>query len=638
MELDEDRSVTEPGQIKQILSPDNKFIKLLGILDRPILSDGAMGTMLNASGISFDQCFDALNLSNPDLVAEIHQAYIGAGADVIQTNTFGANRYKLSEHDLGDRVVEINRAGVDIAQGAVDASKKDVLVAGDIGPLGVRLAPFGRVQVSDARQVFIEQIQALCAGGVDLLILETMTDLIEMQEAVKAARQVCDLPIVTSMTFTRDDRTLLGDSPAHVAQVLHQSGADVIGVNCSGGPVQILRIMHQMHRTLPEARLSAMPNAGWPERVGGRIMYPASPDYFGDFSKALRAAGACLIGGCCGTTPSHIAEMRTALNDPQNDDQVNGLGISFETSEITPLVDKEGSRLSQKLSAGEFIISVEMDPPRGLSTHKLLAGASLLAEGGADVINIADSPMARMRMSPWAVCSLIQREINVETVLHFPTRGRNLLRVQGDLLAAHALDIRNVFVVMGDPTAIGDFPDAMDDFDLVPSGLIRLIKCGFNLGKDHAGSEIGQPTSFFVGCALNLNPRSPEREISNLHRKIESGVDFILTQPIFQPELIESFLDHYNARYGPMEIPLIVGILPLFNLRHAAFLDNEVPGIDIPEEIQGRIDRAGERSAEEGVRIAVEMVEKMRSWVSGIYLMPAFNRYDLAVQILDQVK
>lgn len=638
MGFDEEKSLSKPERINQASISDNRFIELLDASERPVLSDGAMGTMLNASGTSFDQCFDALNLSKPDLVAGIHEAYLDAGAEIIQTNTFGSNRYKLSEHDLGEQVAEINRAGANIARRAVIASQKDVLIAGDVGPLGVRLAPFGRVQASDAYQVFHEQIQALCAVGVDLLILETMSDLIEMQEAIKAARHVCDLPVVASMTFTRDDRTLLGDTPAQVARTLHESGADVIGVNCSGGPAQILRVLQQMHHTIPEARLSAMPNAGWPERVGGRIMYPASPGYFGDYSKALRAAGACLIGGCCGTTPEHISEMRKALDDPRNDVQFIGLGIEFESSEIPCLVDDKRSDLSQKLAAREFIVSVEMDPPRGLSTHKLLAGASLLAESGVDVINIADNPMARMRMSPWAVSSLIQREVNVETVLHFPTRGRNILRVQGDLLAAHAMDIRNIFVVMGDPTAIGDYPDAMDDYDLVPSGLIRLLKGGFNLGKDHAGGEIGQPTSFFVGCALNLTPRSFEKEIGNLHREIESGADFILTQPVFQPDLAESFLEQYYALHGSLEVPLIVGVLPLHNFRHTAFLNNEVPGIVIPDEIQGRIDQAGEGSAQEGVRIAVELVQQVRTWASGIYLMPAFSRYDLAVQIVDQVK
>jgi methionine synthase I (cobalamin-dependent)/5,10-methylenetetrahydrofolate reductase len=614
------------------------FLEFLDNSGQPLLSDGGMGTMLNARGIGFEQCLDALNLSNPDMVIEIHQAYVEAGAEIIQTNTFGANRYKLSEHDLGDQVAEINKAGVEIARRAARASGKNILIAGDVGPLGVRLAPYGRVQRSEASQVFQEQIEALCRARADLLLLETMSDLNEMLEAIITARKYCNLPIVASMTFTLDDRTLLGDTPEQVVKSLIESGADVIGVNCSGGPAQILRILNNMHQILPEARLSAMPNAGFPEQVGGRFMYPARPEYFGEYSKAFQEAGACLIGGCCGTTPAHIAEMRRALDDPHTEERTTSLGITFETGDIPPLVTEKSSRLSRKLANGEFVVSVEMDPPRGLSTHKILAGASLLAESGADVINIADSPMARMRMSPWAVCSLIQREINVETVLHFPTRGRNLLRVQGDLLAAHAMDIRNIFVVMGDPTAIGDYPEAMDDYDLVPSGLVSLIKCGFNLGKDHSGGEIGQPTSFFVGCALNFNPRSTDKEIFTLQRKINAGADFILTQPVFDPGKAESFLAQYTDYYGELGIPLIVGILPLHNLRHTQFLDNEVPGIVIPKEIQERISKAGNESAKEGVRIAVDLIEQMRSFASGIYLMPAFNRFDLAVQIIDRIR
>jgi homocysteine S-methyltransferase len=624
----------------------SKFLELIDQSSIPLLSDGAMGTLLNARGVSFNECFDALNLSNPALVAEIHRAYIEAGSQIIQTNTFGANRYKLAAHGLEDKVAEINRAGVELARRVVLASFKPVLVAGDVGPLGVRLAPFGRVQPDEARQAFAEQIAALVEAGVDLLIIETFSDLFEIREAVAAARQVAasvsaasipgDLPVVASVTFTRDDRTLLGDPPARVARLLLETGADVIGVNCSGGPAQIWRILRQMRTVAPELRFSAMPNAGWPEQVGGRIMYPANPDYFGEYAMAFCEAGASLVGGCCGTTPQHIAAMRQAL-----DNMPQGCGPSI--SELTmPLESDERltsperfSQLAQKLTAGKFAIAVEMDPPRGLSTHKLLAGASLLAEAGADVIDVADSPMARMRMSPWAVCDLIQRTVNVETTLHFPTRGRNLLRVQGDLLAAHALGIRNVFVVMGDPTAIGDYPDAMDNYDLVPSGLIKLIKQNFNAGLDHAGAEIGQPTSFYVGCALNLAPQNMESEIKNLHRKLASGADFVLTQPVYQPEEAESFLQQYARQHGPLQAPLLVGILPLYSARHAAFLHNEVPGISIPEAMQERIRAAGEGAAKEGVRIALELIEQMRTWASGIYLMPQFGRYDLAAEIVE---
>ncbi len=626
-----------------------RFLTLLKESPTPILGDGAMGTMLNSHGIGFDQYFDALNLSQPGMVAEIHRSYIEAGSQVIQTNTFGANRYKLTAHGLEDRLVEINRAGVELAKRVVMASFREVLIAGDVGPLGVRLAPFGRVQPDQARQVFAEQIAVLADAGADLIIIETFSDLHEIREAVAAARQVCNLPLIASMTFTRDDRTVLGDSPARVARELLESGADVIGINCSGGPAQIWRILRQMRQesnNLARAKedastpyFSVMPNAGWPEQVGGRIMYPANPSYFGEYAAAFCEAGASFIGGCCGTTPAHIAAMHIALEHIPDGcgPSVAELSLPGEIEEGQASAEQP-SQLAKKLADKQFIVSVEMDPPRGLSAHKLLAGASLLAEAGADVINVADSPMARMRMSPWAVCELIQRQINTETVLHFPTRGRNLLRVQGDLLAAHALGIRNVFVVMGDPTAIGDYPDAMDNYDLVPSGLIKLIKQNFNAGLDHAGVDIGQPTSFFVGCALNLCPIDPDQEAKNLRRKILAGADFLLTQPVYQPQQAEAFIQRYADRYGALEIPLLVGVLPLYSLRHATFLNNEVPGISISEVHLSRLRQAGENASREGVEIAIELIGTMKSWVAGIYLMPQFNRYDLSAEIIEGVR
>lgn len=617
----------------------SKFLDLLSRSPLPLLSDGAMGTMLNVRGVSFDQCFDALNLSNPALVGDIHRAYIQAGAQVIQTNTFGANRYKLALHGLEQQVAAINRAGVELARRVALASFKDVLIAGDIGPLGVRLAPFGRVQSDQAYQAFSEQAQALAEAGADLLIIETFSDLQEIGVAVRAARAVCGLPIVASLTFTRDDRTLLGESPERAARALAEVGADLIGVNCSGGPAQAWRILRQMRQAVPEGHFSAMPNAGWPEQVGGRIMYPANPEYFGEYALAFCEAGASLIGGCCGTTPQHIAAMRAALDrQPAGcSPSVAELHMPVEIEERLALPEHP-SRLAQRLAEGKFVFAVEMDPPRGLSTHKLLAGASLLAEAGADVINVADSPMARMRMSPWAVCDLIQRTLGIETTLHFPTRGRNLLRVQGDLLAAHALGIRNVFVVMGDPTAIGDYPDAMDDYDLVPSGLIKLIKQNFNTGVDHAGTDIGQPTSFFVGCALNLSPQDPRAEIKNLRRKLEAGADFVLTQPVYQPEEAMRFLTLYEEQYGPLNVPLLVGILPLYSTRHATFLHNEVPGVSIPEQMHQRIQAAGEHAPWEGVKIAVELIEQVKPWARGVYLMPQFGRYDLVAEIIEDCR
>lgn len=603
-----------------------------------LLADGAMGTMLHARGVGFDKCFDELNLTNPAAVADIHREYVEAGAQLVITNTFGANRFKLGKHGLQDDVVEINRAGVELAKHVVAASFKDVLIAGDVGPLGVRIAPFGRVKPEEARAAFAEQIKALAEAGSDLIVIETMSDLYEIQEAIKAAKQVCTLAVVASVTFTRDDRTLLGDDPAKVARTLTQASAEVIGVNCSGGPSQLLRILKQMKQAVPDGKFWVKPNAGWPEQVGGRIMYPADPEYFGEYALSLREAGATIVGGCCGTTPQHIAAMKKALESAPaiSMDAISVLPID----ELTEEPAEQPTQFAQKLAEGKFAISVEMDPPRGLSTHKLIAGSSLLHDAGADVINVADSPMARMRMSAWAVCDIVQRKVGVETTLHFPTRGRNLLRVQGDLLAAHAIGLRNVFVVMGDPTSIGDYPEAMDNYDLVPSGLIKLIKQGFNEGVDHSGTSIGQPTNFFVGAALNLCPPDIDNEVRNLNRKVKAGADFFLTQPIYRPDDGPKVIEAYEMKHGKLNKPILAGVLPLVSAKHANFLHHEVPGIFIPAEARRKIESAGdaERGAKIGVELAIELIEQIKGWASGIYIMPQFHRYDMVAEIIEAVK
>lgn len=606
------------------------------ISKKTLLADGAMGTMLHARGIGFDKCFDELNLTNPVAVAEIHREYIEAGAELIITNTFSANRFKLRKHGLQADVAEINRAGVELVKRVVAAAYKDVLIAGDVGPLGVRIAPYGRVKPEEAREAFAEQIRALAEAGADLIVIETMSDLYEIQEAIKAAKESCSLPVVASVTFTRDDRTLLGDAPAKVARRLADTGADVIGVNCSGGPSQLLRILKQMRQAVPNGKFWVKPNAGWPEQVGGRIMYPADAEYFGDYALSFRAAGANIVGGCCGTTPQHIASMKKALESARVDANADVMILPMDEDSDEP---SEGTtQLAQKLADGKFTICVEMNPPRGLSTHKLLAGASLLYDSGADVINVADSPMARMRMSAWAVCDVVQRKIGVETTLHFPTRGRNLLRVQGDLLAAHAIGLRNVFVVMGDPTSIGDYPEATDNYDLVPSGLIKLIKQGFNMGMDHSGTSIGQPTNFFVGAALNLCPQDMDTEVKNLHRKIKAGADFFLTQPIYRADDGPNLIKAFEAKHGILNKPILAGILPLVSTKHANFLHHEVPGVFIPEEARKRIKSAGENSAKVGVELAVELIEGIKGWASGIYIMPQFHRYDMISEIIMAVK
>ena len=608
---------------------------LTRISQGPLLADGAMGTMLYARGISFKECFDAANLDRPDLVRDIHEAYLLAGAEVIETNTFGANRFRLEKHGLADRVAEINRAGVEIARQARRNVRQPAFIAGSVGPLGRNLAPLGRLRPEEAREAFAEQIAALVEAGVDLLILETFSNLAELLEAVRAAREVAPgVPVVAEMTFGQEGLTNLGYAPQEVAQALRQAGADLVGANCGIGPRNTLAAAREMLALADSAPVSAMPNAGWPEHVGGRLLYPATPDYFADFAREAAEAGVRLIGGCCGTTPDHVRAMRAALDSWQagvlEPQAVPARSPVPAMSSAVP----GPTRLARALAAGEFVITVEMDPPKGCDLTDVLTAAATLKGAGATVLNVADSPLARMRMSPWAVAHLIQSRVGIETVLHFPTRGRNLLRVQGDLLAAHALGVRNIFVVMGDPTAIGDYPNATDSYDIVPTGLMRLIKEGFNRGRDHAGNSIGTSTNFLVGCALNMNAANLSREIKLLRKKIASGADFALTMPVYDPSVVHRFLDAYG---GPVEIPVLVGILPLYNDRHARFLHNEVPGIEIPPSVMERMERAEDKPAE-GVRIAQELISTIQDLVQGIYIMPPFHKYDLAAQIIRAVR
>ena len=607
--------------------------------ERPFLFDGAMGTLLHSRGVPMDTSFDGINLTQPAVVADIHRAYIDAGADIIETNSFGANRYKLAEYGLQNQVREINRAAVNIARRVIDSAFREVWLAGSVGPLGVRLAPLGRVPLTEAAEAFHEQIEALLTDGIDLLVLETMSDLYEIETAVSVARELApDLPIVAQMTFTRDDRTLLGHSPNVVAQRLAALDVDVIGVNCSGGPAQVLRLLLMMRQTAPDRLLAAAPNAGWPEQTErGRVLYPATPDYFGQYTRALVEAGAVLVGGCCGTNEAHIAAMRYALDHP------GPSPIPLPVIQVVTQVDKKTAvldaptKLAENLVNGRYVVTIEMSPPKGVATQRLIEGAHMLKEAGANLLNLADSPLARMRMSAWAAAHLVQKTVGLETVLHFPTRGRNLLRIQGDLLAAYAMGIRNLFVTMGDPTKIGDYPEAMDSYDIVPTGLIHLIKQQFNSGLDKAGNSIDQPTNFTVGCALNLTPADPEREMTLLRRKIRNGADFALTQPVFDPAAAKQFVDLYEATYEEKMLPLIVGVKPLYNGRNAEFLHHEVPGMSIPEPLRDRMTDASDPQ-QEGVAIAQEILLQLRPFTQGVYFMPAFGRYDLVANVMDVLR
>lgn len=602
---------------------------------KPILADGAVGTLLVQRGnLALSKCFDQLNLTQPALVEGTHADYIEAGSELIETNTFGANRFKLSDYGLADNVVEINQAGVRLARQAVERAMRDVYIAGAIGPLGVSLQPYGRVSREDGKSAFAEQIHTLLDAGVDVLLFETFNNHDELILGVETAREIdADIPIIAQATFSTDNITSTGHNPARVASDLHQTGATVIGVNCGTGPSQISSILQAMHSAIPDAKYSALPNAGFPETVGGRAMYPATAEYFGDYALTFQAIGAQIIGGCCGTTVEHISAMRQALDDPQRvvpEIQV----IREDARELAPQ-HIHPTDLAQRLRDGKFTVTVEMTPPRGYDTETMLREARLLRDAGAFAIDVADTPAAKMKMSAWAVSHLLQAQAGIETILHFPTRGRNILRVQGDLLASHALGLRNLFVTMGDPAKIGDYPEAMDSYDIVPSKLIGVIKHDLNNGQDMAGNSIGVPTNFHVGCALNMAADNIDREIKVLLSKLEGGADFALGQAVFDPPRIERFLKRYKEVTGEdFNLPVIMGLIPLHSLKNARFLHNEVPGIIIPDEIFARLEDAGDNASVVGAEIAIELMSQMRDYVQGAYVIPS-GRYKTAAKIVD---
>jgi len=600
-----------------------------------MLFDGATGTVLQRLGDVAGAGFERLNVDAPDVVRRAHSAYLAAGADAIETNTFGANRFRLGEQGLGSRVVEINRAAVTIARDVAGGS--NAWVAGSVGPLGVVLTPIGRVTEADARQAFDEQIGALVDAGVDLVVIETMPSIQEVGIAAAVVRDIApDMPIVAMVTFADDDRTMLGSGAAEVAWELAELDVDAVGVNCSTGPSQVLRLTAAMVEVAPDVAIAAMPNAGFPERdATGRVSYPATPEYMADYASALIEAGVSIVGGCCGTSDSHIAAMRDAIDAQRPTTVRPSRPAIVASSTVDPVSADPPTGLKRALLDGEFVATVEMRPPKGIATQKMTASATMLREAGAGFLDIADIPLARMRMSAWAAAYLVQESTGVETILHFPTRGRNLLRVQADLLAAHALGVRNLFVTMGDPARIGDYPDASDDYDLASTGLIQLLKERMNAGLDQSGALLDQPTNFTIGCATSVTPADPEREAELLAKKIRAGADFALTQPCFDPEAARSFLHKYRS--GSETIPLLLGIQPLYNARNAEFLHNEVPGIRIPQRYRDRMRASGD-PVSEGVAIALEIIEELRSDVQGIYIVPAFGRYDLAADILDAVR
>ena len=604
----------------------------------PILADGAMGTMLHhESHARADACFDAMNVDDPEIVLAIHKAYIAAGADLIETNTFGANSFKLASAGRAQNVERYNRRGVELARRAIAESDRDhVFIAGSVGPLGVGIYPYGRLSQEEARSAYAAQLLALLHAGVDAIQFETFSEHKELLLAIRVLRELdADLPIIAQATFYHENLSYAGYPPARVAHDLYRSGADVIGVNCGSGPAGIAEVLRQMCYAVPGARFSAMPNAGFPEAIGGRIFYPATAEYFADYATTFVQIGASVIGGCCGTTPAHIAAMRRALDQPAS--EIVDLHIGETVIQHEDQAPDGPTELAERLSGGQFTVTVEMAPPRSYHTEQLLAAARRLRAAGADLINVADTPAARMKMSAWAVAHLLQSQLGIETVLHFPTRGRNMLRVQGDLLASHALGLRNLFVVMGDPTRIGDFPDASDLNDVAPSRLIDVIKRGMNKGVDMAGHSIGKPSSFTVGCALNMGADDIDREVRVLRKKLDAGADFALGQAVFEPERIRRFHQRYEALSGAeFALPVLLAVMPLHSLRQARFLNNEVPGITIPDAIIERI-AAADDLRREGVLIAQELLADMAGLIQGAYIIPGGD-YDMAAEVVAWLK
>ena len=607
---------------------------------QPLLADGAMGTMLHHEAAArADACFDAMNVDAPEVVLAVHKAYIDAGADVIETNTFGANVFKLGNSGRAPFVERFNRRGVELARLAIaESGRNNLYIGGSVGPLGVGVSPYGRLSQEEAIEAYAEQLTTLVSAGVDAIFFETFNEHRELILAVKVLQSIDpNLPVIAQSTFYHENLSYAGFPPARVANDLYKAGVDVIGVNCGSGPAGIAEVLQQMSYAIPEARFSAMPNAGFPEVTGGRILYPASAEYFGDCAATLVEFGASIIGGCCGTRPEHIAAMRAALDDPSG--HIVDLHVSDVYVHHEAMDPDHPTELSDRLTDGLFTVTVEMAPPRSYHTEALLRAARRLRAAGADLINVADTPAARMKMSAWAVAHLLQTQIGIETVLHFPTRGRNMLRVQGDLLASHALGLRNLFVVMGDPTRIGDFPDASDVYDVAPSRLIDVIKGGMNQGVDMAGHSIGKPSNFTVGCALNMGADDIDREIRILKKKLDAGADFALEQAIFEPGRIQRFHERFIALTGrPFELPVLMAIMPLHSPRQARFLHNEVPGINIPDEVMRRVSQARGDAPRVGVEIARELVDQMADLVQGAYIIPSHGDYDGAAEIVAHIK
>src|SRR5438067_1876171 len=605
--------------------------------DRAYIFDGAMGTMLYSKGIYINRSYDELNLVAADLVREVHSEYVRAGADIIETNTFGANVNKLQPYGLEASAREIN---IKAAQIAREAAGNRVLVAGAVGPLGLRIEPYGPTSFDEAKQLFADQISALLEGGVDLFVLETFSDISELQQAIRAVRELCDLPIVAQVTIQIDGNTSFGTTAEVFTTQLDEWGADVIGLNCGVGPAIVLNSIEKM-RTFTERKLSAQPNAGLPRDVGGRQIYMCSPEYMAEYSRRIVQAGAKFVGGCCGTTPAHIkmiADALRMLNPRTQKSAVPGVAkvsvSDLKPADVKVVPAEERSNWARKIAKGEFVTTVEVLPPKGCNPWKTLDSIRLLKDAGVDGVNIPDGPRAQKRMAAMATALMVQKEVGMEAVLHYCCRDRNLLGMMSDLLGAAAMGLRNLLLITGDPPKMGPYPDATAVFDIDAIGLTNMVN-KLNHGLDLGNNPIGRPTAFSIGVGVNPGAVNMDEELKRFEWKVEAGAEYAITQPVFDTAQLKRFLGMIEH----VRIPIVAGIWPLVSYRNAEFLHNEVPGVvvtpNLMERMRAASDKGKEHGLREGVTIARETLERVRGQVAGVQVSAPLGRVDLALQVFE---
>ena len=630
---------------------------------RPLLVDGGMGTLLFSRGVPQRACLEELVASHPEMVGAVHREYLEAGAELIETLSFGANRQRLAAWGLEGRVGQLNRRAAQLAREAREVSGRDALVGGSVGPLGPPTRGASGISEPAARATFREQIEGLLEGGADVIVLETFSDLGQLLLAVGEARRASDVPVIASLAFGEELVLADGSSPRAAVEALAGAGADAVGVNCGAGPAACLDALGAMGRPADGAPAhSIMPNAGLSQRLEGRFVYAASAEYFGTVTPRFLAAGARIVGGCCGTTPDHIAEMRAALDAlDAADTQRARAHAAFAPADDGPTEISRGrprtsvaeratnpaalgdapppTRLAELLAAGRFVVSVEIDPPRSIRIERTIEAARLLRDAGVDLVNVSDSAMARVRMSALSVAFGIQHDLDLECLVHCTTRDRNLMALESELLGAHALGVRNIIALTGDPPRIGDYPTGTGVWDVDSIGLIEILS-RLNLAEDPSGSSIGQRAGFTIACALDSTAADSATEWDRLERKLEAGAHLVMTQPLYSVEQVEAMLTEARRRFGPrgLPVPILLGVLPLVSARHAEFLHNEVPGITIPDEARAAMGAAGERGSEVGIEMADRLLTAMEGEVAGTYIMPSFGRYEQCAELVRRIR